>query len=93
MVLFAASVTPLFLTAVLLLVPGLLVGLAAGLGRVLAVTAAPAVTFGLVMLLGRLTTATGLPWNPVSLCVFTSPNTLSQSPPARKLAVVAPLCP
>ncbi len=69
-VLFLSSLTPLFVTLVHLVLPGLVVGLAAGTSRVLAVTAGPAITFGLVAVLSRLTTATGLAWTAVSFWVL-----------------------
>jgi hypothetical protein len=69
-VLFSSSLTPLLLTVVHLLVPGILLGLAAGAPLVLAVTAAPIVTFGLVTLTSRLTASTGLDWAPTSFWVL-----------------------
>jgi hypothetical protein len=70
MALFVSSTIPLLLTVVHLLLPGLLVALAAGVSRVLAVTVAPAVTVGLVAALSLLTTLTGLPWTPLSFWVL-----------------------
>ena len=63
-ILFVDAVLPLLLTLVHLVVPGVLVGLAAGTPLVVAVVCSPVVTFGLVTVLSRATSATGLGWAP-----------------------------
>jgi hypothetical protein len=65
----ASSLAALALTAALLVLPGLALGWAAGARWLTAATTAPLLSFGLVTLVSRVTTATGLPWVPVSFLV------------------------
>jgi hypothetical protein len=62
----SANMAALALTAAHLLLPGLLFSLAAGARLVVAVATAPVVSFGLVTAISRVTTATGLPWEPLT---------------------------
>jgi hypothetical protein len=63
------SLAALALTAGLLLVPGLLLSLAAGARLVIAVATAPVVSFGLVTVISRVTTATGVEWHPLTFTI------------------------
>ena len=63
------SLAALALTAAHLLLPGLLLSLAAGARLVIAVATAPVVSFGLVTVISRVTTATGVEWHPLSFAV------------------------
>src|SRR3954454_2394453 len=60
------SMLALLLTAVHLVLPGAAVALAARVRPLLAVLTAPAVSFGLIALASRVTSATGLAWAPLS---------------------------
>jgi hypothetical protein len=68
----STSVVALVLTAVLLFIPGGLVSLAAGIRPLTAFTTAPVVGFGLVALVGRIFSATGIGWRPVTFWIATA---------------------
>src|SRR4051794_23801497 len=63
------SAVTLLLTALYLVLPGLLLALVVRLPAVVAIGTAPVLTFGAVALLPRVTSATGLAWEPLTFVV------------------------